>query len=157
MKTNEVTPIGETAIERLIEHVRRSYSRSLNWYFQVCKEYAQVKQSTFDSNRKKVFSETDKLFYDGEGKINWNNIRQMMPLKIEELLKEKYSMLNDNEIHLCCLLAFDISPKKIAAIMLYKKASIPSIKYLIKQKSGIKDFTDLFREITLNHFLNANR
>ena len=150
MNKNVETPIGETVIEQLIAHVRNSYSQSLNGYFQLCRRYAQIKKSSFESNQKQFFFKTDSLFYDPEGKINWDNVRQLLPPNMEQHIKGKYRMLKYNEIRLCCLLAFDISPETIASIKLYKKASIPSIKHLIKQKSGIQDFTGLLREITLN-------
>ena len=157
MRTNEVTSIGVTDTEILIEHIRNLYSQSLNFYFKLFEQYARVKKSSNDNIRPILFRLTDRFFYDAEEKINWDNVRQLLPPNMEPYLRGKYRMLNDNEIRLCCLFAFGISPKTIALIMLYNEASIPSFKHLIKRKSGIQGFADLFRDMTLIYIQNANQ
>ena len=157
MITNEATPIGVTDTERSIEYIRNTHSQCLNFYLKLFRTYVQIKKSSVEISQKRLFLKTDSLFYDEEEKVNWDNVRQLLPPDFEEFVKTKYRMLNDNEIRLCCLFALDISPKTIAAIMLYQEASIPSIKHLIKRKSGIRSFTDPLREITLIHLQNANR
>ena len=157
MIKNEATPIGVTDTERSIEHIRGIYSQSLNLYIKLFRTYVQIKKSSLESSQKRLFLKTDSLFYDEEEKINWDNVRQLMPPNFEEFIKKKYRMLHDKEIRLCCLFALNISPKTIAAIMLYQEDSIPSLKHLIKIKSGILSFTDLLREIMLINLQNANR
>jgi len=157
MITNEATTIGVTDTERSIEYIMNTHSQSLNFYFKLFRTYAQIKKSSLELSQKRLFLKTDSLFNDEEEKINWDNVRQLLPPNFEEFIRKKYRMLNDNEIRLCCLFALQISPKTIAEIMLYQEASIPSIKHLIKKKSGILSFTDLLREIVLIHIQNANR
>ena len=152
MEIKDLPPINETSIKQLIEHLRFSYSQILNLYIQLFEKYAQFKKKPVEISLKTLMWQTDPFFYNDEEKINWDVVRQLMPPNLENLLREKYSMLNDNEIRLCCLLYLGVSRKKISSIKLYKEGSIRMMKHLIKKKTGSQNISDLFRDITLSHF-----
>ena len=99
---------------------------------------------------KKRFYSPDFSYYDENGKINWDVISQFMPPYIEKYIHENYSMLNGNEIRLCCLLFFNVSGKTIANILPYKQKSIRSILFKVKRKTGLNDIKEMFEKIIVN-------
>jgi hypothetical protein len=79
------------------------------------------------------------FFYGEPGELNWVSIRKLIPANLEGRIKEKYNMLNTNEIRLCCLMLFDVDKKDITHILPLKKNSLSPMVYQIKKKSGIND------------------
>ena len=157
MKENESFPINEKSIDLLIEQIRISCSHMLNTYLQLCMKHDQFRVIATDNNSKKNSINSDHSFYDENNKIRWDIIRNFMPPNIEKHIKEEYSMLNDNEIRLCCLLFFNLPIKNITYILPYKKNSVYSVSFMVKQKMGIKDFSELYRKIILKMISNRTR
>ena len=102
MEKKDLHPINDAS--QWIEHLRFSYSHILKLYIQLFEKYAQLKKDSVDFSLKTFIRQTDPFFYDDEEKINWDVVSQLMPPNLEKLLSEKYGMLNENEIRLCCLL-----------------------------------------------------
>jgi len=125
------------ANDQLEEQIRLSYVHILQTYLQIHKTYKHFREEIMDERLKKNFHLIDHNLYNKTGKLNWDNIRQLMPPNLERLIGKKYSMLNENEIKLCCLHLFNVSGEDITSILSYTKKSVHTITYLIKKKTGI--------------------
>lgn len=147
MKTHDSSMVNETSINQYMEQTRSSYSHMLKIFLQLYEEYDKIKTKAREEKLKGFFYPVDYPFYDEYGKINWKIIRLFMPPGMEKSIKEAYGLLNENEIRLCCLLFFKVPDKNIAKILIYKQKSIRVIKYIIKNKTGIRDIQEMFRKI----------
>ena len=155
MKEDESFPISEKSIDLLMEQIRMSYSHMLKIYLQLYIKYDQYRVVTNEGSHNKISIQTnDRSFHYENDKINWDIISQFIPPNMEKHIKEECSMLNDSEIRLCCLLFFNVPSKSIASILQYKKSSVYSISFIIKQKTGIKDLRKLYRKIILKMISN---
>jgi len=134
----------------LTEDVRLSYAHALKMYLQIHNEYRHIKFRTTDEEVQKKIPLLDKHFYDGTGKLKWDDIRTLLPPNLEENITKAYKMLTENEIRLCCLLLFDLNASEICDILPYKQDSVYVVTYRIKRKTGMKDITR-----SLNTFLFA--
>ena len=123
--------------DRQKERIRMSYGYALRTYLQMIKKYKRIKFRIIEDEVKKYFHLLDNHFLDKNGKINWDDIRLLMPPNIEINIKNEYSMLNENEVKLCCLLLFDVLMNDITNILPFTKKSIYVIKNRIKKKTGI--------------------
>ena len=146
METNGNKPINETSIEQWIEEIRSSYAHMLKVHLQLYRRHDQFMSDVKDEKLKQ-FYRTGQPYHEENGKINWEIIHQFMPPDMKKRLEEKYSMLNEHEIRLCCLLFFNVSDKTIADILSYNQKSIRSMKYVVKHKTGIRDIREMFRKI----------
>ena len=147
MNTNETLTIPNESNELLMEKIRSSFAYMLKEYLWVYKKFDQLRSNVRDEKMKNYFSLDGDLLYDENGKINWEIIRRFMPQDVEQRLKEQYSMLNENEVRLCCLLFFKVSKKSISTILPYSQNSIKSITCRIRQKAGIETITEIYRLI----------
>ena len=155
MSEIESYQISEKSIDILIEQIRMTYSHMLKTYLQLYVKQDQFRAFTTESGLKKSY--TINNLYDETGKINWDIISHFISPNMEKYVKEEYKMLNENEIRLCCLLFFNLPSKTIASILQYKKKSVYSISFIIKQKMGIKDLRILYRKIILKMISNENK
>ena len=142
--------IHERNLDPLIEQIRVACSHMLKMYLLLYKSYEQLNTDIKEEKLKRRFYSPVFSYYDENGKINWDIISQFMPPDIEKYIHNNYSMLNNNEIRLCCLLFFNVSAKTIANILPYKQTSIRSILYKVKQKTGLKDIKEILEKIIVN-------
>ena len=147
MNTNETLTIQNESIEQLMEKIRSSFAYMLNEHLWVYKKNDQLRSTIQDEKMKNYFILDGHSYYNENGKINWEIIRRFMPQDLERGLKEQYSMLNENEVRLCCLLFFKVSKKSISTILPYNQNSIKSITCRIRQKAGIETITEIYRLI----------
>jgi len=155
MTTNDLTLTHEEANDLLLEQIRSTFSRMLKTFLQLYAKYDRFKTDMQAHTSIRLFHQMDVPYFDDKGKVNWDIILQIIPPNIEKHIKEEYNMLNKNEIRLCCLLFFDVSPKNIATILPYKKMSVYSILSKIKLKTGTKDITEMYRKIILKTILTS--
>ena len=151
MEINIENQINLISLGQLVELIRMSFSQMLKEYLHVCKLYDRLMTEVKKENPKKHFFSSDPSFYDENGKINWAIIRQFMPWDFEKIIKEEYSMLNEHEIRLCCLLFFKLSLKQIEEVLPYKQKSIGVTKMKIKRKTRLSDLEKLFAKIIVNN------
>jgi len=138
-----------TIPEQLTEQINLSYVRIIKTYLQLHNKYKQFKFRNNDEELKKFFHLFDQYFYDNTGKINRDNIRSLMPPNLEKNIKEKYSMLSDNEIHLCYLILFNVSVSEITDILPFTQNSIYVITNRIKRKTGMKNIKDSLKTLVV--------
>ena len=148
MKTNDNKSIPEKPVEDFFEQIRTTYSGMLKEYLRIYKKYDQLKTSVCNENTGKYYDLDGVSYFDENGKINWEIIRRFLPQDMEKRIKNKYSMLNDNEIRLCCLHFFKVSKKTISNILSYKQKTIKSANFRIRQKTGIENIQEIFKIIT---------
>jgi len=130
------------ADDQLKEHIRLSIGRILKTYLQLPKKYNQLKIETSNEGLKKYFHLLNHVFFDGTGKINWDNIRPLMPPDLEKSIQRKYGMLSENEIRLCCLSLFNVNACDITEILPFTQNSIYSLITRIKKKTGMKNIRE---------------
>ena len=121
-----------------------SFSFMLNEYLRICHKYDQWKAYVREDKTKKYYDPDGISYLDENGKINWDIIRRFMPRDVEIFVKNRFKMLNEHEVRLCCLLFFGVTKKNIAHFLPYKQASIKSITCRIKRKTNMKDINELF-------------
>lgn len=149
---NTINPliIKDKSIDEWMEQIKLTYSHMLKEHLHVYKKYDQLQSYVRDDKTRKYFDSNGTDYYDENGKINWEIIRQFIPTGMEIFIQEEYNMLNVNEVRLYCLLFFKVSGKTIAKILPYKEQSLRSIIFKSKQKAGMKDIHELYRKIIVN-------
>ena len=155
MNTSNNVLINEKMIDQMIEKIRLSSSHALKKYLDLYKKYDQLMTDVIEEKLKRRFFQKDLVFYDENGKINWEVIQQVVPSEMEKIIRLKYNMLNDNEIRLYILLFFHLSDKTIANILPYKQQSIGPVIGKIRKKAGVKDIQEIHRFIVLNGVLEV--
>jgi len=148
MNTNDTFTSQDESSEQKMENVRTSFTYMLKEHLVIYKKYDQIRSDVRDEKKNHYFELDGHSYYDENGKINWEIIHRFMPQDIEKHFKEKYDMLNENEVRLCLLLFFKVSKKTISAILPYKQNSIKSITCRIRRKAGIETITDIYKFIT---------
>ena len=151
MKTDETILNGEMDIKEWMEQTRSFFSHMIKEYLRMYKKYDRLKTIVQGAKSINYYDFDGISFLDENGKINWDIIRQFIPKDMDTHIQKTYKILNDNEVRLCCLLFFKIPYKDIAEILPYKERSIHVKKRLIKQKTGLQDWSALFRFITLDY------
>jgi len=138
-------------VDQMTEQIRLSYAHLIKNYMQLCNKYKQFKNkvSVNGEEIKTIISFIDLYLYDEIGKINWNNLFPLMPLNIEQNIKQEYGILSENEVKLCCLLLFNVSCNDITNILPYTQNSVHSITHKIKQKTEMKDIIESLKKLLL--------
>ena len=147
METINSLQMNEIFFDRWVETIRSYYAFILDMYLKLYKKYDQLKAESKDDKLKMRIYKSDVPFYDENGKINWEIIRQLIPLNVEKDLNDEFACLNNNERRLCCLLFFKVQNKTISQILPYRTNSIYPTKRRIRQKTNAKDLNDIFRWI----------
>lgn len=134
----------------LYEQIRLLYVQVLSMFLGMHHNYKKIKAKVIDTALIKYIHLIDKGFYDDNGKFSWQNIRLLMPPNLEENIRMKYVMLNENEIRLCCLVLFDVDVNDISDILPYKRNTLYVMKTRIKHKTGMTNLKE-----DLRHFVMA--
>ena len=124
-------------LEQVAEQIRLSYAHVLKRYMQLLKRFKQMKENITDDDLKRNIHLVDNLFFDETGKVSWDAISDLMPPNLEKNIKNKYAMLNENEIKLCCLALFEVDPKNMNIILPISPNSVYVLKSASK-KFGYK-------------------
>ena len=149
MKRNDLNSIPEKSFDEWMEKVRMSYYHMLKEYLQICKKYDELKTSVRNEKTGKYYNPDSISYYDENGKINWKIVRRFLPKDMEKRIQNEYSLLNDNEVCLICLLFIKVSNEKVVNYLRYKPTSIKSIIYRIRRKTGVKNIQEIFKIITV--------
>jgi len=134
--------ISNKQFDQQVEQIRLAYANLLKIHLQLYNKYKHLKIIVDDEKLGKYFHMIDHYLYDTSGRINWDNICQLLPSNIEKKIKNNYDMLSVNEIRLCCLLLFNVPYKDIADILPYTQQSAHSVAYKIKQKTGMNNIIE---------------
>ena len=151
MKKSNPTPTPAKSVEEWMNQVRSSYSHMLKEHLRIYKKYDRLKTIQRDEKVEKYFDFDVISYYDENGKINWEVIRQFIPPNMKKRIKEEFNMLNDNEVRLCCLLFFKVSKKTISNILPLKFNSIKPAVFRIRRKTGVENMQEIFK-IFLGNF-----
>ena len=157
MKSIENIPFNETSIDEWMKQVRQYFSHMLKEYLRMYKKFDQIKTNVRDEKMLKFLDPDIFNYYDEKGKVNWEIIRRFMPQDMEEYIRRRYNILNNNEIRLCFLLFFGVSKRVIANILPYNDKSIKTIQCRIKKKTGMNDVNDICKTIFLSLPLPARK
>ena len=141
---------GNSKLGEVVEQIRLSYVHVLKVYLLLLKRYKQMRENITDDGLKRNIHLLDNLFLDEKGKVSWDEIRKMIPPNLEKSIKNKYAMLNENEIKLCCLLLFEVTPHNISNILKISKDTVYVLKNKIKHKTGIFEIKEVLKYFLLD-------
>jgi len=102
--------------------------------FEKLKSYKFLNENLTDEGLRRNIHLIDNYFFDEKGKVNWYEISKLIPQNLEKNIKNKYDMLNENEIKLCCLFLFEVDLKNMSNILPFRPNSVYVMKNKIKQK-----------------------
>jgi len=138
--------VAEELIDLLVDGIRNYLSKSLMSILYESKRQRFIDEMQQEGTKRN--NNPNKFSYLAENrKTNWAIIHHFITPEIETCLKERYNLLNYNEIKLCLLLFFKVPCKTIADLLPYTVESVSTKQGIIKSKAGIKDIQELYRWI----------
>jgi len=147
MERIDYNTISHNNLDQLTEQIRLSYAHVLKLYLQIHTKYKQIRRK--ENELSKYFPLIDQFLYDKAGKLDWNNVRLLIPPNLEYHIKMKYHVLNMDEIKLCCLLLFNVPYDNIADILPFTQKSAHTIAYRIKRKTGMNNIKITLKSLLL--------
>ena len=149
MESIDPKTISHNHLEQFVEQIRLAHERALKTHLHLHNRYKLFKVRFKDNEMVKCFNLFDQLLYDCTGKLDWENIRLLIPAGIEDSIKKEYDMLTVNEIRLCCLLLFNVPYDEIAEILPFTQKSAHTVAHRIKRRAGINNIKTCLKKFLM--------